>query len=71
MTQKALLKITVIGEQNTITHTATSSTDLPADAMGEATADAMQKMWRYGEDPTKCTMVIHFGTIDENGEADA
>lgn len=32
-------------------HTAEMSTDLPADALGEAVAETMQKVWASGYDP--------------------
>lgn len=43
-----------------INHIGDITDDLPADVMGEILADAVQKAWRAGCDPTHCKVEVSF-----------
>jgi hypothetical protein len=56
----AKIKATVVGENNSFTSWGESSTDLPAEVIGEVVVEALQKAWRSGEDPAKCAILVQF-----------
>jgi hypothetical protein len=56
----AHVHVTAIGKLNTATKNYEMTTDLPAENMGEAVCDMLQLLWKWGEDPAKCTLVITF-----------
>lgn len=43
-----------------IVETIECSTDIPADALGEVCANAMQRAWRTGVDGTEVRLVVEF-----------
>lgn len=62
--KQALIKATAIGKANTYQARMTCSTDCPADALGEVSAHAMQELWKYGEDPVDCVIVLSFSAVE-------
>lgn len=63
--RKALVTAVAIGQYNTFVVRDEMTTDLPAENLGELTSRAMLQLWRAGEDPVRCTLVITFGTVEE------
>lgn len=61
MTEKVMITATYVSPANTFQATVETTSDLPADALGEAACEALRKAWRAGEDPCGSNIVIHLG----------
>jgi hypothetical protein len=56
----AHIKATIVGKLNTYTAWGETTTDLPADPIGEVVVEVLQKAWTAGEDPVNCVVIIQF-----------
>ena len=59
-TDRALVRATFAGRGNTYQQDIETSTDLPADALGEVVARVLDLASRNGEDPAGMTVVLTF-----------
>ncbi|QIG74669.1 hypothetical protein EVC12_034 [Rhizobium phage RHph_I42] len=62
-TGDAIVRVTYLNGDTIFQGTDTISSDMPADALGEIVATAMQTAWQKGDDPISATIILTFGKV--------
>lgn len=60
-TKKVMITATYVSPKSTFQANVETTSDLPADALGEAACEALRKAWCAGEDPKGASIIIHLG----------